>query len=101
MRRSISAVLRSTPLAIGIGIAVSIGATLSAAAQTPQPAPAPAPHPQQPAQHPQKQKITLAMLAAQGFEVKATIGSYLVMQRGKDVWLCYMLDTRSDCVVAE
>ena len=41
------------------------------------------------------------MLAGQGFEVKATIGSYLVMQRGKDVWLCYMLDTRSDCVVAE
>lgn len=37
---------------------------------------------------PKKQKITLPMLAAQGFEVKATIGSYLVMQRGKDVWLC-------------
>jgi hypothetical protein len=50
---------------------------------------------------PKKQKITLPMLAAQGFEVKATIGSYLVMQRGKDVWLCYMLDTRSDCTPAE
>jgi hypothetical protein len=62
---------------------------LSAAAQTPQ-------------QHPpQKQKITLPALAAQGFEVKATIGSYLVVQRGKDVWFCYMLDTRSDCVAAE
>ena len=34
-------------------------------------------------------------------EVKATIGSYLVMQRGKDVYLCYMLDTRSDCTPAE
>ena len=55
--------------------------------------------PQQPP--PKKQKITLPMLAAQGFEVKATIGSYLVMQRGKDVWLCYMLDTRSDCTPAE
>lgn len=50
---------------------------------------------------PKKQKTTLPMLAAQGFEVKATIGSYLVMQRGKDVWLCYMLDTRSDCTPAE
>jgi hypothetical protein len=50
---------------------------------------------------PKKQKITLPALAAQGFEVKATIGSYLVMQRGKDVWLCYMLDTRSDCTPAE
>jgi hypothetical protein len=50
---------------------------------------------------PKKQKITLPMLAAQGFEVKATIGSYLVVQRGKDVWLCYMLDTRSDCTPAE
>jgi hypothetical protein len=102
MRRSISAELRSTLLAIGIGIAGSAAGALSTAAQTPQPAPAPAPqHPQQQAQHPQKQKVTLAMLAAQGFEVKATIGSYLVVQRGKDVWLCYMLDTRSDCVVAE
>jgi hypothetical protein len=50
---------------------------------------------------PQKQKVTLPMLAAQGFEVKATIGSYLVLQRGKDVWMCYMLDTRSTCETAE
>jgi hypothetical protein len=67
-------------------------ASLNASAQTqsqPQPQP------------PKKQKITLAILAAQGFEVRATIGSYLVLQRGKDVWLCYMLDTRSDCTLAE
>jgi len=50
---------------------------------------------------PQKQKVTLPALAAQGFEVKATINSYLVLQRGKDVWLCYMLDTRSTCEPAE
>jgi hypothetical protein len=56
--------------------------------------------PSQP-QPPKKPKITLPALAAQGFEVKATIGSYLVVQRGKDVWLCYMLDTRSDCTPAE
>ncbi|MFZ0423551.1 MAG: hypothetical protein WAL80_11800 [Xanthobacteraceae bacterium] len=56
---------------------------------------------QTPAPPPKKQKITLPMLAAQGFEVKAMIGSYLVVQRGKDVWLCYMLDTRSDCTPAE
>jgi hypothetical protein len=52
-------------------------------------------------QSPKKQKITLPSLSAQGFEVKATIGSYLVVQQGKDVWLCYMLDTRSDCTPAE
>ena len=63
--------------------------SFSASAQTPAAPP------------PKKQKITLPALAAQGFEVKATIGSYLVMQRGKDVWLCYMLDTRSDCTPAE
>jgi hypothetical protein len=56
---------------------------------------------QPPQPPPKKQKVTLPALAAQGFEVKATIGSYLVMQRGKDVWLCYMLDTRSDCTPAE
>lgn len=50
---------------------------------------------------PKKPKIVLPTLAAQGFEVKAAIGSYLVLQRGKDVWLCYMLDTRSDCTPAE
>jgi hypothetical protein len=70
-------------------IALTAG-SLSASAQT-----------QSQPQPPKKQKITLAILAAQGFEVRATIGSYLVLQRGKDVWLCYMLDTRSDCTLAE
>jgi CubicO group peptidase (beta-lactamase class C family) len=65
---------------------------LSASAQTQAP---PVPQP------PKKQKVTLPALAAQGFEVKGTVGSYLVVQRGKDVWLCYMLDTRSDCTPAE
>jgi hypothetical protein len=49
----------------------------------------------------QKKTITLPALAAQGFEIKATIGSYLVLQNGKDVWFCYMLDTRSNCEPAE
>jgi hypothetical protein len=68
------------------------GGILGASAQT---------QPQAQPQTPKKQKVTLPSLAAQGFEVKATIGSYLVVQRGKDVWLCYMLDTRSDCTPAE
>ena len=45
--------------------------------------------------------IFLPALAAQGFDVKAAYGSYIVMQKGKDVWLCYMLDTKSDCTPAE
>jgi len=80
---------RRTSRILVCAIALNAG-TLAALAQT-QPAPAP----------PKKQKVTLPALAAQGFEVKATIGSYLVVQRGKDVWLCYMLDTRSDCTPAE
>jgi hypothetical protein len=81
--------LAARPSGFGLcAIALAAGG-LSASAQTQQP------HP------PQKPKITLPSLAAQGFEVKATIGSYLVVQRGKDVWLCYMLDTRSDCTPAE
>jgi len=53
-------------------------------------------------QHPPKKPlITLPSLAAQGFEVKAAFSSYLVVQKGKDVWLCYMLQTRSDCEPAE
>ncbi len=63
--------------------------SFSASAQTPAPPP------------PKSKRSPCRSLAAQGFEVKATIGSYLVMQRGKDVWLCYMLDTRSDCTSAE
>jgi hypothetical protein len=43
----------------------------------------------------------LPALAAQGFEVKAAFASYLVLQKGKDVWLCYMLQTRSSCEPAE
>jgi hypothetical protein len=50
---------------------------------------------------PQKPTITLPSLTAQGFEVKAAFGSYLVLQKGKDVWLCYMLETRSTCELAE
>jgi hypothetical protein len=45
--------------------------------------------------------VALPALAAQGFEVKAAFASYLVLQRGKDVWLCYMLQTRSSCEPAE
>ena len=41
--------------------------------------------------------VALPALAAQGFEVKAAFASYLVLQKGKDVWLCYMLQTRSSC----
>jgi hypothetical protein len=43
----------------------------------------------------------LPALAAQGFEIKAAFASYLVLQKGKDVWLCYMLQTRSSCEPAE
>ena len=64
--------------------ALAVGC-LPAAAQTP----------------PKKPKVFLPALAAQGFDVKAAYGSYIVMQKGKDVWLCYMLDTKSDCTPAE
>jgi hypothetical protein len=72
------------------GAAIAAGCfAVPAHAQTQQPRPQ------------QKKTITLPALAAQGFEVKATIGSYLVLQNGKDVWFCYMLDTRSNCEAAE
>jgi hypothetical protein len=45
--------------------------------------------------------VALPALAAQGFEVKAAFASYIVLQKGKDVWLCYMLQTRSSCDPAE
>jgi hypothetical protein len=45
--------------------------------------------------------VALPALAAQGFEIKAAFASYLVLQKGKDVWLCYMLQTRSSCKPAE
>jgi hypothetical protein len=45
--------------------------------------------------------VALPTLAAQGFEVKAAFASYLALQKGKDVWLCYMLQTRSSCEPAE
>jgi hypothetical protein len=45
--------------------------------------------------------VALPALTAQGFEVKAAFASYLVLQKGKDVWLCYMLQTRSTCEPAE
>jgi len=45
--------------------------------------------------------VALPALSAQGFEVKAAFASYLVLQKGKDVWLCYMLQTRSSCEPAE
>ena len=50
---------------------------------------------------PKRPTITLPSLTAQGFEVKAALGSNLVLQKGKDVWLCYMLMTRSSCDPAE
>jgi len=49
----------------------------------------------------QKPTVTLPSLTAQGFEIKASVASYLVLQKGKDVWLCYMLATRSTCEPAE
>ncbi len=45
--------------------------------------------------------VALPALAAQRFEVKAAFASYIVLQKGKDVWLCYMLQTRSSCEPAE
>ena len=45
--------------------------------------------------------VALPALAAQGFEVKAAFACDLVLQKGKDVWLCYMLQTRSSCEPAE
>jgi hypothetical protein len=45
--------------------------------------------------------VALPALAAQGFEVKAAFASYIVLQKGKDVWLCYMLQTRSSCEPVE
>jgi hypothetical protein len=45
--------------------------------------------------------LALPALTAQGFEVKAAFASYIVLQKGKDVWLCYMLQTPSSCEPAE
>ncbi len=43
-------------------------------------------HAQQQQQRPQeKPTVTLPSLTAQGFEIKAALGSYLVLQKGKDV----------------
>ena len=50
---------------------------------------------------PRRPTVTLPALTAQGFDIKASVGSYLVLQKGKEVWLCYMLDTRSTCDPAE
>jgi hypothetical protein len=50
---------------------------------------------------PQKPTVTLPSLTAQGFEIKAALGSSLVLQKGKDVWLCDMLTIRSSCTAAE
>jgi hypothetical protein len=77
--------LRPHTLCLSLCIAAIAMGCLTASAQTP----------------PKKPKIFLPALAAQGFDVKAAYGSYIVMQKGKDVWLCYMLDTRSDCTPAE
>ncbi len=48
-----------------------------------------------------KQIVTLPSLTAQGFEIKASLGSSLVLQRGKDVWICDMLTIKSSCDPAE
>jgi hypothetical protein len=77
--------LRPRALRLFLCAAAVVMGCLSASAQTP----------------PKKPKIFLPALAAQGFDVKAAYGSYIVMQKGKDVWLCYMLDTKSDCTPAE
>ncbi len=77
--------LRRRTLCLFLCIAAIATGCLAASAQTP----------------PKKPKIFLPALAAQGFDVKAAYGSYIVLQKGKDVWLCYMLDTKSDCTPAE
>ncbi|HEX4410334.1 MAG TPA: hypothetical protein VH206_16285 [Xanthobacteraceae bacterium] len=102
MKRS-SNTTRTAVSAIAVAAFALIAACITAEAQTP-PQPAPQQHQQQtpqPQQQRQKQKITLPYLAKNDFEVRASIGSYLVLQRGVDVYLCYMLDTRSDCTPAE
>jgi hypothetical protein len=45
--------------------------------------------------------VTLPSLTAQGFEIKASLGSSLVLQKGKDVWICDMLTIKSNCDAAE
>jgi len=53
-------------------------------------------------QHPsQKTFVTLPSLTAQGFDIKASLGTSLVLQKGKDVWLCDMLTIKSNCAPAE
>jgi hypothetical protein len=74
--------------AAAVTVAIAVGC-LTAPAQAQQQRP------------PQKPKTTVPSLAAQGFEVKAALSSYLVLQKGKDVWLCYMLQVRSTCEPAE
>ncbi len=58
-------------------------------------------HAQQQQRPQEKPTVTLPSLTAQGFEIKSALGSYLVLQKGKDVWFCYMLQTRSTCELAE
>ena len=52
-------------------------------------------------QKPQKPIVTLPSLTAQGFEIKASLGTSLVLQKDKDVWICDMLTIRSSCDAAE
>jgi hypothetical protein len=64
--------------------------------------PARAQQTQQPQQRKQpKPIVTLPSLTAQGFEIKASLGSSLVLQKGKDVWICDMLLIKSNCDAAE
>ncbi len=49
----------------------------------------------------QKPLVTLPSLTAQGFEIKASLGSSLVLQKGKDVWICDMLTIKSSCDPAQ
>jgi hypothetical protein len=58
---------------------------------------------QQPTKQQKSQKpiVTLPSLTEQGFEVKTSLGSSLVLQKDKDVWICDMLTVRSNCERAE
>jgi hypothetical protein len=43
----------------------------------------------------------LPSLAAQGFEINASLGTSLVLQKGKDVWICDVLTIKSSCDAIE
>jgi hypothetical protein len=57
--------------------------------------------PQQQQRKAQKPIVMLPSLAAQGFEIKASLGTSLVLQKGKDVWICDVLTIKSSCDAIE